>query len=217
MQGRERPADAMLIITIAAAIAYVIPCAGSLLWGVTLPGIIGCTPGIRAWPTGESKVLGVRGPLRPAAPGSPFSVSAVVRNPCPSAFLCGSQSVGEGVHGTPYVTWVIAYRASLDLHLLLRVRWGQEPEDGGRRTDDSQRRRGFIVAFVRRTPVEYGCGGRNPPRETTCCIEISDASTQTVRFVSVKRLEGSVLFAFGQGAPELLCLWRSASLIRPPT
>jgi hypothetical protein len=36
MPDRELPADVMLIITIAAAIPYVIPYTGSFLWGVML-------------------------------------------------------------------------------------------------------------------------------------------------------------------------------------
>jgi hypothetical protein len=36
------------------------PYAGSFLWGVTLPGMIGCTPRIRTWPVGE-----IDGPNRP--------------------------------------------------------------------------------------------------------------------------------------------------------
>jgi len=64
---------------------------------------------------------------------------------------------------------------------------------------------GFLLAFTGRVDVEYGCGGRNPPRGTTGCTEISDASPQTVRFVSKKRLEGSVLSVFA-GSTDALCL-----------
>ena len=101
MQDRELPADAMPILTIAAAIGYVIPYAGSALWGVTLPGIIGCTSRVHAWPAGD-----IDGQNRPGG-GRSSNTSGTPREPPGAATTPAPSPVPDG--SWPFPAWAVVH------------------------------------------------------------------------------------------------------------